>query len=178
MTSATASNKKSGDTATNDDSKNDPLLVPTLLRLTEGLPRRELKQMISEARLCEEALQKEIKDLRAGISQTSAKTNPADIMLETEVTPPDRFFTVSSLMGRLREDLATPLPPNSTLPALRAQNGSVLQSQQPLPKKRKLDAAASSLSSYLQVQRQLLALPQNPEYTRICLLYTSPSPRD
>ena len=42
----------------------------------------------------------------------------------------------AALLGRLRDDLATPLPPNSTLPASRTQHGvGVLQ--QPTLKKKK-----------------------------------------
>lgn len=34
-------------------------------------------------------------------------------MLATEFVPPDRYFTVSALMGRLRDPLKLPHPPNA-----------------------------------------------------------------
>ncbi|KAL7470107.1 hypothetical protein ACHAXS_011698 [Conticribra weissflogii] len=37
----------------------------------------------------------------------------ADAMLATEFAPPDRYFTVSALMGRLRDPLKLPHPPNA-----------------------------------------------------------------
>jgi hypothetical protein len=135
----------------------DPLIEPSLYRLTEGLPKFELKLIATEAQVCEELLEEEIKQLEEelarisssqedssstvpmDVASTEAKDSAAapksavDLMLESEFTPPDRYFTVSALLGRLRDDLATPLPPNSTLPALRAQHGLL---QPPLKKKK------------------------------------------
>jgi Bromodomain len=135
----------------------DPLIEPSLYRLTEGLPKFELKLITTEAQVCEELLEEEIKQLEEELARISssqegssstvpmdvastgakdsaaAAKSPVDLMLESEFTPPDRYFTVSALLGRLRDDLATPLPPNSTLPALRAQNGLL---QPPLKKKK------------------------------------------
>lgn len=37
----------------------------------------------------------------------------ADAMLETEFSPPDRYFAISALLGRLREPMKLPYPPNS-----------------------------------------------------------------
>lgn len=140
-----------------------PLLLPSLYRLTEGLPRRELKMMVSEARICEEALEKEIQDLQVALeleeTQNDQKANPSQkegatpmeeppsvaMMLESEVTPPDRFFTVSALLGRLRDDLATPLPPNSALPALRAKASAAQTTKK--KKKEATPAAGTSDSS-------------------------------
>jgi hypothetical protein len=148
----------------------EPLIEPSLYRLTEGLPKFELKLIATEAQACEELLEEEIKQLEdelarisssqegssstvpmdvasteakdsaattpanlSDASSSSVKKSPVDLMLESEFTPPDRYFTVSALLGRLRDDLATPLPPNSTLPALRAQHGLL---QPPLKKKK------------------------------------------
>ena len=36
-------------------------------------------------------------------------------MLETEFAPPDRYFTVSALIGRLRDPMKLPHPPNSRI---------------------------------------------------------------
>ena len=93
-------------------------------------------------------------------------------MIESEVTPPDRFFTVSALLGRLRDDLATPLPPNSTLPGLRSLHGLVQQPQK--KKKTNSSTAANELPSDekqppltdLEKQKRLLGLEQIPEYRR------------
>ena len=46
----------------------DPTLFPSLYRLTESIPRRELKLLVSEARACEDALEKEIKELNDELS--------------------------------------------------------------------------------------------------------------
>lgn len=140
-------------------------LIPSLDRLAEGLPQRELKLIIEEAKACEQALMEEIQQLQ-GYLNSSSTTATADArnstiskakkqrqsnqstgtndalmavstetttptstftgsreaviqqMLVSDVTPPDRYFTVSALLGRLRgRELATPLPPNTTLPA-------------------------------------------------------------
>ena len=37
-----------------------------------------------------------------------------DAMLATEFAPPDRYFTVSALLGRLRDPMKLPHPPNSS----------------------------------------------------------------
>ena len=39
----------------------------------------------------------------------------AEAMLETEFAPPDRYFAISALLGRLRDPLKLPFPPNSRL---------------------------------------------------------------
>lgn len=148
-------------------------MLPSLYRLTEGLPRKELKMMVSEALVCEEALEDEIRQLQDALeSPDIAMANPdVQVMLDTEVTPPDRFFTVSSLLGRLRDELMTPLPPNSSIPAHRAQAGLFS-----LKKKQKKDEAAESSNappvpsvdhmSTLDKQKQVLALYNNPEYSK------------
>ena len=143
--------------------------------------------MISEAMLCEEALQNEIRQLQEALESpsNSAATNSASVqlMLDSELTPPDRYFTVSSLLGRLRDELATPLPPNSILPELRAEAGLL----PPPPKKKKkeshtissepsVDSVGATLtqsvtaseicSTTLEKQKKLLALYKDPEYTK------------
>lgn len=127
--------------------------------LSDGIPRRELKLIISEANECEDALERELKVLREAfrIEQQNCKTDcivPIDkstdkntastntvenitsdsaskspittsvkVMLESEITPLDGFWTLSALLGRLRHELTTPLPPGSKLPAYRAKAG-------------------------------------------------------
>eukprot|EP00980_Cylindrotheca_fusiformis_P015039 scaffold4150_cov117-Cylindrotheca_fusiformis.AAC.5 len=184
------------------DDQIEELLLPSLYRLTEGLPRRELHLMIAEAKTCEEALEREIKQLEqeARNEENNSNTDPkaaegekdnkelksfVDMMLASEVTPADSFFTISALLGRLRDELAMPLPPGSSLPAHRAQVGLL----QPPPKKKKKEAANSSTtasdaskkqtkdsssttaeivtsSATLEKQKRILALQQNPEYTK------------
>mmetsp|Transcript_7072 Transcript_7072/g.12811 ORF Transcript_7072/g.12811 Transcript_7072/m.12811 type:complete len:257 (+) Transcript_7072:700-1470(+) len=43
-----------------------------------------------------------------------------DAMLHTEFAPPDRYFTVSALLGRLRDPMKLPYPPNSRMGATAA----------------------------------------------------------
>lgn len=152
------------------------MMLPSLYRLTEGLPRKELKLMVSEAMICEEVLEDEIRLLEDWLDDpdASAKEN-AEIqaMLDSEITPPDRFFTVSSLLGRLRDELATPLPPNSVIPALRAQSSLFPQKKK---KKKKQDDGTQSTSTSpvppveqmttLDKQKQVLALYNNPLYSK------------
>ncbi len=163
----------------NEEKEIAAMLLPSLYRLTEGLPRKELKIMVSEAMICEEALEKEIAQLQAALEspQDSDAGKKVQFMLDSEVTPPDRFFTVSALLGRLRDDLATPLPPYSTLPEIRAQSGFL----PPPPKKRKkennilgatsemgggINEPVGVISATLEKQKKVLSLYQNLEYTK------------
>ena len=139
----------------NNDEVN-ALIEPTLFRLTEGIPNRELKIMLSQAQECEEALQREIELLEAALKDEQANKEAVDQMLSTEFTPPDRCFTVSALLGRLREPMATPLPPNTTIvrhaPAtLQKKKGP----NTPTPQEQKTKLAKS-----------LLELDSHPEYRR------------
>jgi hypothetical protein len=102
--------------------------------MVDGLPRTEMKLIIEEARECEKTLEEELKLLRQALEQeriAKAKgeknidrsqlkeqkdwKSVVEIMLESEITPPDHYWSVSALLGRLRHDLKTPLPPNSQL---------------------------------------------------------------
>jgi hypothetical protein len=47
---------------------------------------------------------------------TPKETPSLETMLESEFTPPDNNWTLSALLGRLRHELTTPLPPRSQLP--------------------------------------------------------------
>jgi hypothetical protein len=193
--SSTGTKKKDDGPSKRPRSDIDPLVLPSLYRVTEGIPRRELKLMVSEANVCEAALQKELQDLQeallllkknsndnSNVNSNSTKENvktttSVDLMLETELTPPDRYYTVSALLGRLRDDLAMPLPPNSTLPALRAQAGLL---QPPPTKKKKKEGDASTVLPFaatekstvplplttLDKQKRVLAMLHNPEYRK------------
>ena len=79
-----------------------------------------------------------------------------DAMLETEFTPPDRYFTISALVGRLREPLKLPYPPNSRILAaktLSLPNNKIKKSD--IEKKKRLA---------IEKQQALLALDKNAIY--------------
>lgn len=124
------------------------LLASSLYRMTDGIPQRELRLIVEEATLCEEALEEELRILKEALrreadagdgedgggavssatateTETATETTTATLsmMLESEATPPDQHWTLSALLGRLRRDLTTPLPPDSQLPAHRIQAG-------------------------------------------------------
>jgi hypothetical protein len=116
-------------------------LEETLFRLARGLPRHELQMVIHEAMECELALQQEIRVLEA--AQTSNinittdlgangpystilpnEYNPnlqsevnflstAEAIFGTVFAPHDRYFSLSALLGRLREPFTTPPTPHS-----------------------------------------------------------------
>jgi hypothetical protein len=207
--------KKKNQTDINDDYADEissasssallPLLLSSLYRMTNGLPRRELNLIVSEAQACEDALEQELKLLRGalriekqkrekakattndvattsatdntlsdkGVTDKNAEKNekvaeqssPAststtaittatksvtddsnsssndnespttytimtptevaavDTMIDSEITPTDAHWTLSALLGRLRHELTTPLPPGSQLPAYREKAG-------------------------------------------------------
>lgn len=128
----------------------EKLIPPTLFRLTDGLPIQELHQMVAEAKDCEAALLADICLLEKALQKNESllsepETAVVSRMLTTEMTPPDRFFTISSPMGRLRDPLAPPLPPT----AARRAGG-----------KRKHDKQVAERYS------ALLSLDSNPEYHR------------
>lgn len=132
----------------------------TLFRLTECLPKHELKLIYQEATDCEIALLKEIRELQssAGIlsntyremtdlettvisideSTQRSNRNPTlpliriplaydptshgpnylestEDMLITDFTPPDRYSTLSALLGRLRDPYDIPPRPYSAI---------------------------------------------------------------
>lgn len=156
----------------------EKLMPSTLFRLTDGLPITELQQMVSEAKECEAALEADIALLEKakknsatpGGNMNEQERVALDRLLGYELTPPDRFFTISALMGRLRDPLAPPLPPNSTIAAAR-------RAAQQVPKKKKsttptgnttptnhhlMDEESRTVERY----HQLLALDSHPEYWR------------
>ncbi|KAL3913640.1 MAG: hypothetical protein SGILL_006409 [Bacillariaceae sp.] len=144
-----------------------PLLAESLGDLLDGIPRKEMQMIVSEAKECEISLEKEIQDLKEALEQeiqakqkgtkeeekATETTKSADkdpvassvsIMLESEVTPPDHYWTVSSLLGRLRHDLTTPLPPNSQIQILRDKAGVLSVAPPPFQKKRKSNAGTAT----------------------------------
>ncbi len=121
----------------NSPDEHNRLRQETLLRMTSGIPQHELKTIVSEASDCIEALEKEILVLEEAIKgkgpisgtevrRTAIPTIPSEYdplstgpnhiasskeILATEFTPLDRYFTVSSILGRLRDPLDMPLTP-------------------------------------------------------------------
>lgn len=81
-----------------------------------------------------------------------------DAMLQTEFTPPDRYFTVSALLGRLRYPMKLPYPPNSRLAAAVATKGNK-KNDSPEQEKKKHRFA-------LEKQKALLLLDKNEIYHR------------
>jgi len=153
---------------------NRPLVDQVLYRLTEGVPRMELKAVVREADECERALLQELQLLEealkeetsrsAGNAATKDTTEPQDdaalekenavnAMLQTPLTPLDRSFTLSSLLGRLRDELALPSIRRPT-PAAVAAAGAASN------KKKK--GNTNPAPTY----PQLVALADHPKYTR------------
>jgi hypothetical protein len=136
------------------------MIAPSLFRLTEGLPRKELEIMLSEAKDCEAALEKEIKQLEEA-SQSKETSNEAavSIMLASEITPPDRYYSVSALLGRLRDPLSV-----KTL-WQQAQQGPMAQQIQPTKKKRPATPVpGDDKLRLIERQKLLLSLDKHPEY--------------
>ena len=145
--------------------KVNEMIAPSLYRLTEGLPRKELETMLSEAKDCEAALEKEIKQLEEALQNKETENETAATMMMTsEITPPDRYYAVSALMGRLRDPLSTPLTPLSTTRQHQEQQERL--AQQFLTKKKKPPSPDSGDDTPRQIERQrlLLSLDKHPEY--------------
>jgi len=83
-------------------------------------------------------------------------TYNADAILSSELTPLDRFYTVSALLGRLREPLDTPLPPNSTHLAKKSVS----------TKKSSVKKMDKHKESMIEKQKALLKLDKNPAYRK------------
>lgn len=162
------------------------MIEPTLFRLTEGLPNRELKIISSQASECEEALEKEIQLLEAALADES-KTSDADKqavneMLASEFTPPDKCFTVSALLGRLREPMNTPLAPNTTIVRPEPPVSKKKRSNTPTPRENqsKILASLLTLDSYEAYRREhadsasLLALWKRISSHRTAAVFRKP----
>lgn len=182
---------------------NKPLLDQVLFRLTEGIPRMELKSMVREADDCERALIQEIQVLEEALKREQAGASGAtdsaaaapkaeattdttkagdkandsstkssgegpkaleakiqqdldkqvNIITENPYNPLDRCFTLSALLGRLRDDLA--------LPSTRKPSPAALAASSNTSKKKK--ANSNPAPTY----PQLVALADNPAYTRV-----------
>lgn len=102
----------------------------SLFRLTSGLPKRELRLIVHEAVECEALLLEDIRILEqalAGVDEENAAS--LDVILESPLTPLDRYWTASALLGRLRQEMALP----SLMTASNGtDNNKALAEQQPL----------------------------------------------
>ena len=111
----------------------EDLLDPCLYRLTSGLPRHELKAIVSGGGECEAALIEEIRILEAALGATDEDEltprpppgkggaaavpthfNSADDMLASDLTAASGYYAVSALLGRLRTPLEPPVNPNTS----------------------------------------------------------------
>ena len=134
-------------------------IYKVLYRLTEGIPQTELIRMEQEALQCEAELLKDIEILE------DAENNEQGIndILQTPLTPLDKYWTISSLLGRLRgKDLQLPsiLSLHSELPAtLKPQESSsssqaqVLEELQKLEEYTKIQTTDKLLSLFKKVQQ-------------------------
>jgi Bromodomain len=93
----------------------DETIESNLFRLTAGLPKRELRSVVQEATECEALLLSEIQILEDALNNDPISTVSLEAsddslkqLLESPLSPLDRFLTVSALLGRLRQDLALP----------------------------------------------------------------------
>jgi hypothetical protein len=105
---STAVNSNAGQSNNSSSEEDDQLLESTLARLARGLPKRELKLMISEADECEALLLKDIEVLEKALEGNAEDDADLDVILESPLTPLDRYWTASALLGRLRGDLSVP----------------------------------------------------------------------
>ena len=84
-----------------------------------------------------------------------------DEMLATEFAPPDRYFTVSALLGRLRDPMKLPYPPNS-----RMHNTAAAAANNNNKKGKKNDTEAEKKKKRLALEKQqaLVQLDKNEVY--------------
>ncbi|KAL7575952.1 hypothetical protein ACA910_000747 [Epithemia clementina (nom. ined.)] len=133
-------------------SKED-IVEETLDRLTQGIPKHELRMYVSEANECEEALKRDIELLEKALEEGDKPgSNPAlDEMIESPFTPLDRYWTASALLGRMRGAMAPP----SLFYDLNKTNNKA-NSKAPVP----IGAKSS------QEAQNLLDMMAHPAYTR------------
>jgi len=94
----------------------------------------------------------------------------ASSILSTELAPPDRYFTVSSLLGRLREPLDVPPPPFSALSKARIEAAlAAEQRKKTNSKKNPNNTYASEAERRRKLKDKmgaLIKLKKNPIYTK------------
>lgn len=92
-----------------------------------------------------------------------------DAMLSTEFTPPDRYFTVSALLGRLREPMKLPHPPNSRLHAHLSLAKSRKNDQELEERRRRL--ALEKQWALLSLDKDVAYHAEQPDTTALLALY-------
>ncbi|GFH52618.1 hypothetical protein CTEN210_09094 [Chaetoceros tenuissimus] len=173
----------------------EELYYETMYRITDGLPAHELQLMNKEATECEAALQKEIELLEEYLKsdqineaaqepETPASSIPvippeydstnttanhylptAQQILESELSPLDRYFTVSALIGRIREPLDTPPPPHSALNKIRLENIAQLEKKK---NKQNQSVYLARITQSRDKYKKILELKkENPIYTQL-----------
>lgn len=94
----------------------------------------------------------------------------ADAMLETEFSPPDRYFTISALLGRLREPMKLPYPPNSLRAADFTSLTSSKKNEQEL-EERKIRIAIEKQQSLLLLDKSEIYHMEQPDTTALLALH-------
>jgi hypothetical protein len=88
--------------------RTEHLLESTLLRLTKGIPNKELRLIISESDDIEQGLLKDIEILEKALEGKEVDDTVVDELLESLLTPMESSWTAPALLGRLRGELAIP----------------------------------------------------------------------
>ena len=94
----------------------------------------------------------------------------ADAMLETEFSPPDRYFAISALLGRLREPMKLPYPPNSLRAADFSLNTKSKKNEQEL-EERKIRLALEKQQSLLLLDTSEIYHMEQPDTTALLALH-------
>jgi len=93
-----------------------------------------------------------------------------DAMLETEFAPPDRYFTISALLGRLRDPMKLPYPPNSRLLAAKTTVAKGKKNDTESEKKKKR-LALKKQQALLLLDKNDIYLGEQPDTTALLSLY-------
>jgi hypothetical protein len=108
MSEQTSINEAKRAASNDNDSSRLDVMDLTLRRLARGIPRSELKLMVAEAERSEEEIIQEIELLEKALNGEEVDTKALDIVVEATLTPLEKCWTLSALLGRLRGDLAMP----------------------------------------------------------------------
>ena len=171
----------------NSSEEHDNLRQKTLLRMTSGIPQHELKTIVSEASNCIEALEKEIALLeeatkgegailpleskRAAVPTIPREYDPlskgpnhitsAKDILATDFSPLDRYFTVSSILGRLKDPLDIPL-------VSKIEEATAINNENPKKKNKTSNSLQQNRQKVLRQYKRLVTLKDDNEiYTQV-----------
>lgn len=171
----------------NSSEEHDNLRQETLLRMTSGIPQHELKTIVSEASNCIDALEKEIALLeeatkgegailpleskRAAIPTIPREYDPlskgpnhitsAKDILATDFSPLDRYFTVSSILGRLKDPLDIPL-------VSKIEEATAFNNENPKKKNKTSNSLQQNRQKVLRQYKRLVTLKDDNEiYTKV-----------